>query len=536
MRNIWVLLTLIPAIVSGQIDVSLELFASGFDSPCEIANAGDERLFIVEQGGKIKILYPDGTQESSPFLDITSKVSSGGEKGLLGLAFAPDYCTSGNFYVNYTFVASGQLKTRISRFSVNPENENEALVNSEDSILEFDQPFSNHNGGHIEFGHDGYLYIGTGDGGSGGDPQNKSQNTGSMLGKLLRLDVSTSPYGIPADNPFVDSEGNDEIWAYGLRNPWKFAFDGETGDLYIGDVGQNAIEEVNFQDAGEVGGGNYGWRCYEGSAPYDMSQCGDVGEVIYPVFEYNHNQVHCSIAGGRIYRGNAFEMLDGKYLVCDLCSGDYWLVWQENGEWHHYEGGLLAGGVVAFGEDVWGELYAAKLSAGSIWRVVEASGSLQEHITLIDDNTLKSNLAGTTYTWYLDGVLIENENGQTLEVYENGVYSVVITDDMGCTIEANSFDVVFVSVKDHSAIQTFRAFPNPTSNLLNVEVEMRNGMSGDYQIHILDISGKEAINIQVKKDTFRTQIDVSSLHSGIYFLHCTNSKGKTLAIRKIVVN
>lgn len=537
MRNICILLVLIPALVSGQFDVSLQPFASGLNSPVEITNAGDERLFVVEQGGKIIILYPDGSQEPVPFLNITSQVNSGGEKGLLGLAFAPDYCTSGNFYVNYTFMEGGQLKTRISRFSVNPENENEALANSEESLIEFNQPYSNHNGGHIEFGSDGYLYIGTGDGGSGDDPQNNAQNKEVMLGKILRIDVSTSTsYSIPSGNPFADSEGLDEIWAYGLRNPWKFAFDGETGDLYIGDVGQYEIEEVDFQPAGHAGGGNYGWRCYEGSAEYLMSECADVGDVIDPVFEYTHSQEHCSITGGRIYRGNSFENLAGKYIVSDLCSGNYWLVWQENGEWQSYDGGLLASNVVAFGEDVWGEMYAAKLSDGSIWRVVEAAETLQDHISMINGHTLISNLEGEEYAWYLDDELIEGQSGQTLEVSENGVYSVIITDASGCSIEANQFEVFNVSVKDHSGIQTFKVFPNPASNFLNIEVEMRDGFTRDFQFHIFDIAGKEVLSFRAEKDASFSQIDVSRLHSGIYFIYCEDTKGETLAIRKVVVN
>ena len=537
MRNVWIVLVLFPAIVWGQFDVSLQPFASGFDNPCNIANAGDERLFVVEQGGKIKIIYPNGSIETNPFLNITSKVNSGGEKGLLGLAFAPDYCTSGKFYVNYTFSESGQLKTRISRFSVNPDNENEALANSEESLIEFNQPFSNHNGGHLEFGPDGYLYIGTGDGGSGGDPNNNAQNTESMLGKFLRIDVSTNTsYSIPADNPFVDSDGLDEIWAYGLRNPWKFAFDSQTGDLYIGDVGQNAIEEVNFEPAGYAGGGNYGWRCYEGNTEYNMSECSDVGEVIDPIFEYYHNQGHCSITGGRVYRGNSFDNLSGKYIVCDWCSGYYWLVWEENGVWQNYDGGLLGGGVVAFGEDVWGEMYAVKLGDGSIWRVLEGGESVQSHISMINGNMLISNLEGSEYAWYLNGNLIDGANGQTLEFFENGVYSVIITSNTGCTIEANPYEVINVSVKDHSAIQTFRVFPNPASSSLNIEVEMRGDVARDIQIYLFDITGKEVLKFQAKKNTISHQIDVSRLHSGIYFLYCKDNKGETLAIRKIVVD
>lgn len=218
-------LAFLPIVARGQYDVSLNEIAEGYNRPCEIVNAGDERLFILEQTGFIRILYTDGTKESEPFMDISGRVdASGGEMGLLGLAFSPDYCTSGVFYVNYTTTENGQRKTHISRFLVDPDNENHGLENSENVLLSYDQPFSNHNGGHIEFGPDGYLYIGAGDGGSGGDPFNNAQNLQKYLGKLLRIDVTGPtpelPYTIPSDNPFNDVDGAlGEIWAFGLRNP-----------------------------------------------------------------------------------------------------------------------------------------------------------------------------------------------------------------------------------------------------------------------------------------------------------------------------
>lgn len=374
MKKMLIVLSLVPLLAYGQYDIDLESIAVGYNQPTDIVNSGDARLFVVEKNGKIKILYTDGVQESTPYLDITSKVNSGGEKGLLGLAFAPDYSTTGLFYVNYTFIRNDSLFTRIARFSVSSDNANVALASSEESLLEFYQPYSNHNGGQLEFGPDGYLYIATGDGGGGGDPNNNAQNRMSFLGKLLRIDVSTTPYSIPGDNPFIsDDLGLDEIWAYGLRNPWKFAFDAETGDLYIADVGQSAIEEVDFQPSNAPGGANYGWRCYEGTQPYQMSQCAGIGAVVDPIFEYGHSD-GCSITGGRVYRGNSFPNFEGKYILTDFCSGNYWLLWQENGVWQSFEGGFLASQIVAFGEDMWGEMYAVNTSNGNIYRVTEVSG------------------------------------------------------------------------------------------------------------------------------------------------------------------
>ena len=373
MKNVLIVLGILPVLAFGQLNIELEFVAGNYNQPIEIVNSGDERLFVVEKSGIINILYTDGTQESTPFLDISPNVNSGGEKGLLGLAFPPDYSSSGKFYVNYTFTQNDSLYTRISRFSVSADNENIGDVNSEESVLEFYQPFSNHNGGQIEFGPDGYLYIASGDGGSGGDPDNNAQNIQTYLGKLLRIDVSTTPYSIPPDNPFVNNDfGFDEIWAYGLRNPWKFAFDSETGDLFIGDVGQSSREEVDFQLAGAAGGANYGWRCYEGSQSYNLEECDTVSNVIDPIFEYSHSD-GCSITGGRIYRGNSYPNFEGKYILTDFCSGNYWLIWQENNEWQSYEGGFLLSQIVAFGEDMSGEMYAVNTSQGNIYRVIETT-------------------------------------------------------------------------------------------------------------------------------------------------------------------
>ncbi len=539
MKIIFILLLLLPSLAFSQYNLELELVADGYQNPAEIVNAGDERLFVVEQVGRINILYTDGAKEVTPFLDISSQVNSGGEKGLLGLAFAPDYCTSGKFYVNYTFTEGGQLKTRISRFSVNPENENDALEDSEESLIEFDQPFSNHNGGQIEFGPDGYLYIATGDGGAGGDPENYAQNITSYLGKLLRIDVSaTTSYSIPDDNPFAfDDFGLDEIWAFGLRNPWKFAFDDATGDLYIGDVGQNAVEEVDFLPVGSVGGANFGWRCYEGNSTYDLSECSGITDFVDPVFEYSQvSSGRCSVTGGRVYRGNSFENIIGKYILTDLCSGEYWLIWQEDNEWQNFYGESLGGGLVAFGSDVWGEMYAVRNGNGSIYRVVESSGTLLDHISFENFNTIKSNLAGAGYAWYLNGQLIEGENAQTLEFSENGEYYVIITSESGCEITSNAILITNTGLQDNQAIKFFKAYPNPASELLNIKVEADPSLTENLQIDIFTVDGKKVMGFSAQRNNTFSPINISKLNPGIYFLFCKNRKGEVLATRKLMIN
>ena len=281
---------------------TLELvpYATGFSSPVDVTHAGDDRLFVVEQGGRIKIIDGTGTVLATPFLNISSLTNSGGERGLLGLAFHPDYATNGYFFVNYTDLSGD---TRVVRYSRSADDPNVADPNSAMQVIFIDQTQGNHNGGCIKFGPDGYLYIGMGDGGGAGDQSNLSQNTNVLLGKMLRLDVdSETPYAIPADNPFVGNENvRDEIWAIGVRNPWRFSFDRETGDMWMGDVGQNAFEEINFQPADSPGGENYGWRCYEADSPYNLSGC--TGDYVFPAYAIPHTTGVCSITGGFVYRG-----------------------------------------------------------------------------------------------------------------------------------------------------------------------------------------------------------------------------------------
>ena len=352
--------------------VDIELFKSGFTSPVDLQNAGDDRLFVVEQRGRIKILNPDGTINPTLFLNITSLVSTGSEQGLLGLAFHPDYVNNGYFYLNYT-KTNGD--TRIARYSVDPADPDVALSGSELTIIEYDQPFSNHNGGGIAFGADGFLYIATGDGGSGGDPGNRAQNTTILLGKLLRIDVDNPitgrNYGIPADNPFAGSAVNaEEIWAYGLRNPWRFSFDSLNQDIWIGDVGQQNVEEIDRAEATEAGL-NYGWRCYEGSDPFNTSNCPPVQDLTFPIAEYSSssNTSNCSITGGYVYRGPDYPLLEGLYIFADVCSGMIGTVDALGNLINH---GTFGGSWVSFGVDINKVLYIVGHS-GSIFKITETT-------------------------------------------------------------------------------------------------------------------------------------------------------------------
>jgi glucose/arabinose dehydrogenase len=355
-------------------DVTLQLVATA-SAPVDIDNAGDDRLFVTERAGRIRILRPDGTFDPIPFLDISDRVnSSGGEQGLLGLTFDPQYATNGYFYVNYIH-GQGNGSTHISRFSVT-QNPDLASAASESIIFSVPQPATNHNGGDLTFGPDGYLWFALGDGGGAGDPLNNAQNMTSPHGKMLRIDVhGAAPYSIPADNPFANGDPAQvlpEIWASGLRNPFRFSFDALTNDLYISDVGQSAYEEINFLPAGSSGGANFGWRCFEGPAPYDQSQCDQLADHTLPVHAYPHGAGACSVIGGYVYRGDPASSLYGMYLYTDFCLGQLHGLVQDPVEgWVSMQLTESHGfGFAAMGVDQNGELYICKTTSGQIYRIM----------------------------------------------------------------------------------------------------------------------------------------------------------------------
>ncbi|HLV45355.1 MAG TPA: PQQ-dependent sugar dehydrogenase [Aggregatilineales bacterium] len=351
------------------LNIALEPVAGGLRSPIGLAHAGDGsgRLFVLEKAGVIRIIQ-DGQVLPQPFLDITDRVgSSGSEQGLLGLAFHPEYASTGFFFVNYTNAAGD---TVVSRFRVT-EDPNRADPTSEEVVLTQEQPASNHNGGHLAFGPDGYLYIGLGDGGGGGDTFGQGQNPHTWLGSMLRIDVNELPYSVPPDNPFVGSpDGADEVWAYGLRNPWRYSFDRATNNLYIADVGQNMYEEVNVQPAESTGGENYGWPIMEGLHCYPEGANCDGSGFVQPIAEYSHD-FGCSITGGYVYRGETFPAMQGVYFYGDFCSGIIWGLAVEGST--SGESMQLADAdtwISSFGEDEAGELYLADMSGGSVYQIV----------------------------------------------------------------------------------------------------------------------------------------------------------------------
>jgi glucose/arabinose dehydrogenase len=358
-----------PAISVPGAPIALKAISDAVDRPVYITHAGDGsgRLFVVEKRGTIAILR-DGVPAADPFLDITSLVDSdASERGLLGLAFHPDYANNGRFFVYYT-AENGD--NTVARYQVSGDADRADPATGV-VLLAIEDFAANHNGGMIAFGPDGYLYVGTGDGGGGGDPQGNGQNREALLGKMLRLDVDGGePYAIPADNPWASGgDGRPEVWAYGLRNPWRFSFDRETGDLYIGDVGQNAYEEVNVQRAGSRGGENYGWNEMEGAHCFRSGNC-DPASFVQPIAEYGRDG-GCTVVSGYVYRGAAFPSLQGTYYFADYCSGKIWSLHENGGTWDMQQ--VLESGlsISSFGEDQAGELYLVDLQGG-VYQVIEA--------------------------------------------------------------------------------------------------------------------------------------------------------------------
>jgi glucose/arabinose dehydrogenase len=355
-----------PSPLPGNFTIQLIEVASGLSSPLYLTSpANDSRLFVVEQAGRIRIIK-NGQVLAQPFLDIVSRVSSGGERGLLSVAFHPSYAANGFFYVNFTDLAGN---TRVERFKVS-SNPDVGDASSSKLILGVTQPFANHNGGLNLFGPDGMLYIGLGDGGSGGDPQGNGQRTNTLLGKILRIDVDNGdPYSIPSGNPFANQSGaRPEIWAFGLRNPWRFSFDRTAGLLFVADVGQGSLEEIDVVPTTRAGV-NYGWNIMEGSSCFGSGSCSTAG-LEPPVIEYNHSGGACSVTGGYAYRGSAIPELAGHYFYSDYCAGFLRSFLYSNGaatDQRTWDVGTI-GSVTSFGEDAAGEMYIV-VQQGRVYRI-----------------------------------------------------------------------------------------------------------------------------------------------------------------------
>ncbi len=535
--------------LSAQVQLETRSFATGLDNPVDIVNAGDDRLFVVQQRGLIRILDLEGTVSDTPFLDLSGIVSqSGSETGLLGLAFHPEYHENGYFFVNYTRASDGN--TVVSRFSADENNPNQANRESEIQLLTVEQPYANHNGGQLLFGPDGYLYIALGDGGSSGDPQNRAQTRTSFLGKMLRIDVDVEDeagYGIPPDNPFEDDETTpSEIWAWGLRNPWRNSFDRLTGDFWIADVGQNSREEINFQPAGSSGGENYGWRCFEGNQPYNQSECPEAENYVFPVFDYAHEGSGCtgSVTGGYVYRGGLFNEMFGIYIFADYCTGNVYTITQTS---EGFEGEQLSNitemRISTFGEDRYGELYLAQKNAGEIYKLTETGDCKPVAKILANDTTMMlepdSSISiealynpALQYEWRKNNEPVDGGNQHELEITEEGIYTVQVTNPKnGCTnlsapVEVTT-DPTSVELK---VLGDVKIFPNPVKNMLVVD-----GLpgTGKTSIKIVDTQGRVVKTLDVSEQN-AIRISTRELTSGIYLLKII--RGTEFSQEKIIVS
>ncbi len=430
--------------------IALDNFVSGISNPVEIiaSPTNDNRLFVVQQSGTIKIVNANGTIAPDNFLNISSLITFGGERGLLGLAFHPQFATNRYFFVYYNNL---QGSVRVSRFTANSANPNTADISSEKILLTIPKPFSNHNGGSIHFGADGYLWISTGDGGSGGDPNNNSQNKNSLLGKILRIDVnSDNAYNIPADNPFVGTDGADEIWAYGLRNGWKFSFDKTTNNVWIADVGQEILEEINRVPATSAGV-NYGWRCYEGNNPYNTANCASAATTTFPVAQYDHSANKCSITGGYVYRGNLYPDLIGKYIFGDFCSGQIGIL--DNNNTITWTSAFTGNNFTTFGEDNQKQLYVAATN-GSIYKIRSNNLGISDiaknrivitpipakdviYLQNIAEKNINAEILDQSGRVILEAKVTENDKSINVSALSPGEYILVLKKD----------DVRFVSQK-----------------------------------------------------------------------------------------
>lgn len=554
-----------PQKAISQPDIVLTQITS-VNQPVDITGAGDNsgRLFIVDKSGKIRIYNQNtNTLLSGNFLDITTQVSNSGERGLLGLAFHPQFASNGYFYVNY--IHTGTFNTTISRFTASPPSSNTVSSSTELVLLDIPQPFSNHNGGDLAFGPDGYLYVGMGDGGSASDPGNRAQNPQELLGKMLRIDVDNpsggNNYGIPPSNPFVGVQTPvdylDEIWAVGMRNPWRFSFDRNTGDLWIADVGQGAWEEVDFQPAASSGGENYGWRCYEGDHPHVTTGCAPQSTYDGPIFEYPHNPSTGgnSITGGFVYRGTQFPSLQGWYIMADYTSDNFWLL-QPNGSGganSDLQPNVPVVDIVSFGEDDAGEMFASSLG-GQVYKisVVPLPITLSTFNGIFKDEKVLLNW--TTETERASDYFEVERKTKGTEFQSIGKVTAAgesLTplsyqfEDPGAWPGENTYRLKMVdrdnAFKYSPAVAVWveeagnwQLFPNPAGNKVSLLIESYNG-AGQFLFEITDMQGKKMLSFEASEPQmpFRKEFNIKHLPKGLYL--CRLSHGEKTEIRRLVI-
>ncbi len=571
--------------------INLSEFSSGFNWLLGTAHAGDDRMFAIQKTGQIFIIDKEGNRNPTPFMDIGSKVRSGAndERGLLGVAFHPNYEVNGYFYVYYTRAVSGAIA--ISRFERSANDANVADPNSELELISFSHSRGNHVGGALAFGPDGYLYIGIGDGGGSGDPDSAGQNLSVFHGKVLRIDVSNGTAGIPTDNPFINTTGaKPEIWAYGLRNPWRITFDRWTGDFWIADVGQNELEEINLQLANSEGGENYGWSCKEGSDIFRNTECIPGIALQDPIYEYPHVSGNCggSISGGVAYRGMEYGDLFGKYFAADFCTGDIYMVDKAgNGEsiaqFDAFE-------YTTLGENHLGEMFLSGYFSNKVFKIESANPAPTAFITngtnvsICEGDSVRLGAynipeANMTFRWLFNGAPIVGASAPAIIASQNGDYQVIVknenngvestspvttleqkavltetvvqTIDVGTVFQGvlisgdTSFMQSFQSTSGCDSIVTyvingfssaseveqliegFEVAPNPISDNLSIKINFSDAT--DIQLDLYDFKGNLVKNVLEHQQTLQGEYvfnkDLNDIPAGFYYLFATTNKG-----------
>lgn len=528
------------ALAQTPLTIELETVATGLGGIVDISHAGDDRLFLTLQPGVIRILDGSGNLLPTPFLDIQDLVNDGGnEQGLLGLAFDPNYQENGFFYVHYTF-GSGNGNTRIERYSVSADP-NVADPESDHLVYAWPQPASNHNGGDLDFGPDGYLYIPLGDGGGAGDTQNNAQDLSDPLGDIVRIDVSDpdTAYTLPPTNPFVNATGGDtlpEIWASGLRNPFRLSFDRENGDLWLGDVGQSAWEEIDHVPAGTPGGTNFGWRCYEGTAPFNTTDCGPDDAYYEPATVHINDgnfSDWCAIIGGFVYRGEAWPNLGGHYIYTDFCKPQIWALKEaEAGTYmdHMVFEDTAMTGWTTMGDNAAGELFLGNGEPGEVYKLIDKCPMAAPVLTLIDGMLMATEGADSTYNWYVDGQSIPGVHTTTYIPTQTGMYAVVAVYLNGCEVSSEPVQVNITGIADH-LLPTLVMAPNPALDQVVLEWDRTNAVE---LVRFVDPQGRTAYEHRSPKST-RHVVDVRGLASGQYAVQLLSRDGMVLTTQRLVV-
>ncbi|MCC7503559.1 MAG: PQQ-dependent sugar dehydrogenase [Flavobacteriales bacterium] len=540
MKRSLIVAALFPVLcIQAQNPVQLKLnnWATGLTEAVDLAHCGDSRLFVVQQPGIIRVVTDSMVVLPAPFLNITSIVNDvNNEQGLLGLAFDPDYANNGFFYVHYTGGTGNGIST-VSRFTVSADS-NVADVNSEVILYTWPQPFSNHNGGDLEFGPDGHLYIGLGDGGSAGDPQGNAQDPTDPLGNLLRIHPEVdSTYSIPSDNPWANAGGDTlpEIWASGLRNPFRFGFDRLTGDLWIGDVGQNAWEEVDHWPAGSTTMPNFGWRCYEGNATYNTSGCQGAANYVFPVTVHSNvanGGTWCSSIGGRVYRGTEFPRLVGRYIYTDYCAGEFWSLRPDGlGGW--VDENLLSSGAQGYAaicEGFDGSLYACNQANGQIRKIVDKCPMPPPSVT--SDGFELSSTTALSYQWYWNGAAVPGATGQTYVPADAGDYYVIGQFTGGCSLISDTLNFIATGLAQQAGGQV-RVFPQPAKDQVVLQRSTDSQEAGI--VRLVDELGREVVNTRWSAGSTQLVVNVEHLPNGTYALVIENATGIVLHRSPVMV-